>query len=109
MPDESVTFSTLVRYHREILAPDFERMLGGLEERIDRRFQGHLDEIDQRFDRLETEYQMLLSGVRRLEERMDSIVALQEKAVLRSELQQLQARVDALQAQIHQVEKRLEG
>lgn len=49
----------LTRFHREVIAPDVKRMVDALEGRINARFDdlaGHFDAIDQRFDRLETEY-----------------------------------------------------
>jgi hypothetical protein len=54
MSDELLT--VLVRYHREIILPDIERVVARL---INPRFDaidGHFDAIYQRFERLETEY-----------------------------------------------------
>lgn len=46
----------------------------GLEGRINARFDevnGHFDAIYQRLDRLETECQMIVVGMKRIEERLD--------------------------------------
>jgi hypothetical protein len=34
---------------------------------------GHFDDVYKRFDRLETEYQVIVAGLKRLEERMDPV------------------------------------
>ena len=58
----------LTRFHREVLIPDVTRIVGeavdALKQRINTRFDevnGHFDGIYQRFDRLETEYHMLVA------------------------------------------------
>ncbi len=61
MADEPLTLATLAKFHREIVAPDIERVVGGLRLEMNARFDevfGHFDAIYQRFDRLETDYQM---------------------------------------------------
>jgi hypothetical protein len=69
VPDELLEI--LTSFHREVLLPDMQRMVDAAEARLNARFDdvdSHFDSIYQRFDRLETEYQMLVAGVRRLEE-----------------------------------------
>jgi hypothetical protein len=54
----------LTRFHREVVLPDIERVVGGLREEMNGRFAAldvHFDAICQRFDRLETEYHMLVA------------------------------------------------
>ena len=70
----------LTRFHREVFIPDVKRVVGevvdALEHRINTRFDevnGHVDGIYQRFDRLETEYHMLVAGLNRVEERLDRV------------------------------------
>ena len=50
MVDESVTFSTLVRFHQEVLRPDMERIVGdavgAAESRLRDEMHGLLDGID---------------------------------------------------------------
>lgn len=75
----------LTKFHREIVLPDVQRLVGGLRQEmnarfdaVDRRFEGvdrrfdevtgHLDAIYQRFDKLETGLQ---EQVRTLEARLD--------------------------------------
>jgi hypothetical protein len=63
----------LTKFHREVVLPDIERVLGGLRLEMSERFAGldsHFDAIYQRFDKLETEYHMLAAGLKRVEERL---------------------------------------
>jgi len=74
VPDELLV--VLTRFHREVLLPDLQRLETRLDERIDARFDefnGHFDAIYQRFDRLETEYHMLVAAVGRIEARLDRV------------------------------------
>jgi hypothetical protein len=57
----------LTRFHREVVLPDIERVVGGLRDEMNGRFAAldvHFDAIYQRFDRLETEYHMLVAGLK---------------------------------------------
>jgi hypothetical protein len=59
--NEPLTLSALIQFHREIVAPDLDRIVSRLD-RVDARFDdvfAHFDEIYKRFDRLESEYQAL--------------------------------------------------
>ncbi len=54
---------TLTRFHRDVVLPDIERVVGALEERVNARFDsvvGHFDAMYQRFERLEDELSRLL-------------------------------------------------
>ena len=66
MAEEPVTVSTLqstlttafARFHRDVLVPEVERIVGESEGRINRRFDdvnAHFEQLYQRLDRLETE------------------------------------------------------
>jgi predicted nucleic acid-binding Zn-ribbon protein len=107
MPDDPITLATLTQLHREVLLPDMQRLVAESEQRIQLRLDAHLDAIYQRFDRLETEYQMLVAGLKRVEERLDRMEQKLDKAALRTELLELKARVDGLQEQIRALEERL--
>jgi predicted nucleic acid-binding Zn-ribbon protein len=105
MADEPLTLAVLARFSREVLAPQF----GQIEKRLDRldeQMLGHFDAIYRRFDKLETEYQVIVVGLRRVEEQLG--VLAEDKRTLRSELQDLRIRVDALQGQIRAIEERLD-
>jgi predicted nucleic acid-binding Zn-ribbon protein len=114
MPDDPITLATLTQFHREVLLPDMQRLLVESEQRIQLRMDAQLDAIYQRFDRLETEYHMLVAGLKRVEERLDRVESRLsaveqklERVALRSEVEELKARVDTLQAQVRALEERL--
>ncbi len=107
MPDDPITLATLTQFHREVMLPDVQRIVGEAVGELRREFGARFDEVNrhfdsvyQRFERLETEYHMLVVGLKRVEERLD-------KMVLKSELADLKARVDGLQEQIRVLEGRL--
>jgi chromosome segregation ATPase len=104
MGDEPVTFSTLLRFHREVLVPDVERIVGATEQRLRDEMQAGFDALAQRLERLETEYQMLVAGLRRVEDRLDSI---EKRMALRTELQELRTKVTSLEAKIAELESEL--
>jgi hypothetical protein len=55
MGDEPVTFSTLLRFHREVLVPDVERIVEATEKRLRDEMQTGFDALAQRLERLATE------------------------------------------------------
>jgi hypothetical protein len=78
MSDQPLTLAVLARFHRDVILPDVERVMGALELRMNGRFDdvhGHFDAVYRRFDRLETEYQMLVAGLGRVEGRLTSVEA----------------------------------
>jgi predicted nucleic acid-binding Zn-ribbon protein len=89
--DDLVT--VLAKFHRDVLLPDVERIVQASEQRVTDRMDGLFDALSKRIDRLETEYQMIVAGMKRIEERLD-------KMVLRSEFLELKGRVDQLQERL---------
>jgi predicted nuclease with TOPRIM domain len=102
----------LTRFHRDVVVPDVERIVGnaveGSERRLRDEMQAGFDALAQRLDRLETEYHMLVAGLKRVEERLDRVEQHLDKMALRSEVLDLKARVDGLQEQVRTLEARLE-
>jgi chromosome segregation ATPase len=109
----------LARFHREVLRPDIERIVGDAVEGAERRLRDEMHTLfaalAQRLDRLETEYHMLVAGLKRVEERLDRVEGRLDRieqrldrTALRSELLELKARVDGLQEQVRTLETRLE-
>lgn len=108
MSDAPLTLAVLAKFHQDVFLPDVQRIVGEAVDSLERRIDAKFDGVYQRFDRLETEYQMIVAGLRRVEERLDALTEVEQKLALRSDLQQLKARVDALQQKIREVEGRLE-
>jgi predicted nucleic acid-binding Zn-ribbon protein len=101
---------TLTRFHREVVLPDIQRVVGDLRLEMNQGLSGldaHFDAIYRRFDGLETEYHMLVAGLKRVEERLDAVEKGLDKVTLRSLLLELKARVDGLQEQVRLLEERL--
>ena len=148
MSDEPLTravlASTLAEFHRAIVLPDIQRIVGEIVGEFRREVNGHFDDIYRRFERLETEYGSLKAGLARVEERLDRVdgrldrleqgqrelraavnrleerlgrlerqvhelAAAEEKHALRSDVQDLKARVDVLHDDIRRLEQRLQA
>ena len=66
MGDGPITYSTLIRFHREVLVPDVERIVGeavqGAEHRLRDEMHGLFDGLSKRLDRLETKYNRTSTG-----------------------------------------------
>ena len=103
----------LTRFHREIVVPDIERIVGSVVEGAERRLRDEMqtgfDALAQRLDKLDTEYHMLVAGLKRVEERLDRVDQRLDKMALRSELIDLKTRVDVLQEQVRTLEARIDG
>jgi predicted nuclease with TOPRIM domain len=112
MSDVEDLVHVLTKFHREIVVPDIERIVGnaveGAERRLRDEMQTGFDALAQRLERLQTEYHMLVAGLKRVEERLDRVEQRLDRMALRSELLELKARVDGLQEQVRTLEARLE-
>src|SRR5688500_638780 len=154
MSDQPLTLGVLaqalVEFHRDVIAPDMQRIVRDSESRLRNEMQTFHDEIlhrlvkleseyhlltvglarvENRLDTLEAQYRDLLASVLRLEERLsrveerlsrveerlsrvenqlDAVVVAQEKDPLRAEMADLRARVEVLQLQVRNLEKRFE-
>lgn len=97
----------LARFHREVVLPDLERVVGASESRIQNEVNAGFDAQFHRLERLETEYQMLVAAARRVEERLERMEYRLERAALREELVELKSRVGTLQDQMKALEQRL--
>ena len=114
MPDDPLTLAALMQFHREVMMPDVERIVGTAVAQLRDEVHAGFDAVYQRLDRLETEYHMLVVGLKRVEERLDRVEgrlsAVEQKldrVALRTELEELKTRVDTLQAQVRALEERL--
>jgi predicted nuclease with TOPRIM domain len=97
----------LTKFHRQILVPDIERIVGAAEQRLRDEMQTGFDALAQHLDRLETEYHMLVAGLKRVEERLDRVEQRLDKMALKSELLELKARLEDLREHVRVLEERL--
>ena len=69
-------FSVLMRFHREIVVPDIERIVGRVDSKVDAlrdEMQSNFDAVYKRFDRVESEHAALDAAVERVEHRVTAI------------------------------------
>ncbi len=101
----------LARFHRDVLLPDIQKVVGESELRLRDEMHALLDAQANRLDRLETEYQMIVAGLRRIEARLEAVERrldeMERRMALRSEVDDLKARVEALQKKIAELEAEL--
>ena len=105
MADQPVTLSVLAQFHREVILPDVERVVRAAVNDLRIEFSGHFDAIYQRFERLETEYHMLVEGLRRVEDRMDGVETRLGRVETR--LGGVETRLDAVETRLGAVDKGL--
>jgi chromosome segregation ATPase len=85
----------------ERLTSEMDRRFDGLRTEMNGRF----DAIEKRLERLEIEYQMIVAGLKRIEERLDADAA--DRARIKAEVSRLRAKVLDLDARLREVETRL--
>ena len=134
MSDPSIPFSILAQFHREAVVPDIERIVGASERRLSDEIHTARDASLARVESLEVESAAIEAGLRRVEERLDSLVAHRELAAevrqlddrlgrvekrldelvasqqldaLQAEVQKLRARVSVVEAQVATLQKPL--
>jgi predicted nucleic acid-binding Zn-ribbon protein len=105
MSDPPVTLSVLAQFHRDVILPDVERVVGALMDVRLAAVWGHFDAIYQRFERLESEYHMLVAGLLRVEERLDRVEQRLDSLDLR--VATLEADYRDLVGAVHQIDERL--
>ena len=91
-------WQTLMRFHREIVVPDIKEPLERKIDALRDEMNGHLDAIWKELRDLKQEYYAITAGLKRLEEKVDSIV--------RGELKELKERVVALEQRLSDLEAR---
>jgi len=135
MSEQPITWSVLMRFHREVFLPDLERIVvdgvGGAERHL--RDEMHvlhdsllvrferleivdikagLDRVEQRLDSLEPDVRDLTAQMRRLDERLsrvekrlDELAASPQRDTLQAQVQDLKARLDVVEAQVAALQK----
>ena len=106
MRAEMVTWPVLMRFQTEMVEPGFESIradIGAMATKAD--MLSYMDDIYNRFDRLESEYQALNAAVGRLEQQMTEQNV--DRLAVRSELVELKDQVSQLTDRIADLEKDL--
>jgi predicted nucleic acid-binding Zn-ribbon protein len=109
MADEPLTLATLTRFHRETVAPDFQRIIRQLD-RLDSRLEmvhGKVEGLCERLEPFEKEYRLLVGAVHEIEGRLEKLEGHIDRLAVRSELETLRDKVNGLQDQIRELERRL--
>src|SRR6266508_4069558 len=111
--DRPITLSVLAKFHREVILPDIERVVSGVEFGLRDDTQTLFHALTARLDRLETEYQMLVAGLKRVEERLDRVEWRLDRVEGRLDnvdgrLDKIETRLERLETGLDRVEKRLD-
>ena len=113
---QPLTLEGLIGFHREVIAPELQRIVATLEGHtaLHRETHAHLDGVDQKLESLETEYQAIRAALERLERRVAMVevrVGKLEERVTRVEDRAIaiQQTLDhaSLQAELRVLEDRL--
>jgi len=67
MSDQPLTLAALAQFHRQVIVPDIERIVGAAIGDLRLEINGHFDVVYARFDRLEDEG---LEDIRKLDQRI---------------------------------------
>jgi chromosome segregation ATPase len=106
MSDQPITLAVLAQFHREIILPDVQRIVGEAIAGSERRIQANFDSVFHKLDKLETEYEALKAGLGRVEE--DQKRMGQTLKVLESQYRDLVAGLHRLEERLARVEKNLD-
>jgi chromosome segregation ATPase len=110
MSDQPVTLAVLTtalaQFHREIIRPDVQQIVGDAVANSERRMQANFDSILHKLDKLETEYEALKAGLGRVEE--DQKRMSQTLKVLENQYRDLVAGFHRLEERLARVEKNVD-
>ncbi len=112
MSDQPITLAVLAQFHREIVLPDVQRIVGEAIVGSERRMQAKFDAIFHKLDKLETEYEFLKVGLARVEERLNRMDERFDRMDARFDsvdhrLESLERQYQELLAGLHRLEERL--
>jgi chromosome segregation ATPase len=111
MSDQPVTLAVLTtalaQFHREIIRPDVQQIVGDAVANSERRMQANFDSIFHKLDKLETEYEALKAGLGRVEE--DQKRMSQTLKVLESQYRDLVAGFHRLEERLARVERNVDA
>ncbi len=112
MSDQPITLGVLAQFHREVILPDVQRIVGEAIAGSERRMQANFDAIFHKLDKLETEYELLKVGLARVEGRLNRVErrldGMDERLkVLETQYSDLLAGLHRLEERLRRVEERL--
>ena len=102
MSDQPLTLAVLAQFHRQVILPDIERIVGSAVGQLRLDMSGHFDAVFARFERLESEYEMIKAGLQRIEGRLEGVEARLE--VVEARLGHLDERVDRVEGRLDHLE-----
>jgi chromosome segregation ATPase len=112
MSDQPVTLAVLAKFHRDVIVPDIQRIVGDAvsasEGRLRNEMQGFHDSILKKLGDLETESAAIKIGLKRVEERLDLVETRLGR--VEDRLEKIEARLDLrrLDERLSRVEKRID-
>src|SRR5262249_11031654 len=109
MSDQPLTVGALAgalaTFHREVLRPDIQRIVGDAEGRLRDEMQTFHDSLLTKLDRLETEYAAIKAALARVEERLGRVEERPDRVEAR--LDTADARFARIETRLGKIEKRL--
>ena len=103
MSDQPVTLAVLAKFHREVIVPDIQRIVGDAvsasEARLRSEMQGFRDSILKNLADLETESAAIKIGLKRVEDRLDRV---------EDRLGRVEQRMDKLELGMDEIEQRMD-
>jgi len=110
MSDQPLTLIVLAQFHRQVILPDIQRIVGDAVEGSERRLRDEMhslhDAVLKRLHHLDIEYAMIKAGLQRIEERLGNLEERAER--VEGRLDHLQALALELRTRLGRVEERLE-
>jgi chromosome segregation ATPase len=109
MPEQPITLAVLAKFHREVIVPDIQRIVGdvvsGSEGRLRNEMQGFHDSILKKLGDLETESAAIKIGLKRVEDRLDLVEMRLGRVEER--LDKVEQRLDSVESGLRQLDERL--
>lgn len=107
MAEQPLTLPVLAKFHREVILPDIERILGEAVADSEGRLRNEMytlhDALLQRMDRIETDFESMKAGLARVEQRLDAIEG--RLTSLASDHRELRVALDRLEERLGRLEE----
>ncbi|HEY4642599.1 MAG TPA: hypothetical protein VII75_14740 [Thermoanaerobaculia bacterium] len=104
-------WSTLMRFHREVIQPDFDRSMdqrtGDVIRTLSDRMNTHFDAIYHRLVRIDDEVTLLNHAVKELETRMEAVEQKLDRLAAKAYVEALERRVREIELEIAGIKAKL--